>query len=224
MLTRAPHADHRDLPPIVLLVEEDAAIAENYAAFFSKKGVWIANAATPEEGLTALDDLRPDLVVCELEFHGRPEGAEFLAELKRRPDTQTIPVILLADGEEPEVVADARRCADVFLQKPVPPAHLLENIRRVLDSSSALRARGQQALAEAARLRGKSTTLLVRSASLAAQLEDTGTRRCPICRDRLEWIERGQLDGQEFDYYRWCTNSCGLYCFNRTKRSWIKLA
>jgi DNA-binding response OmpR family regulator len=224
MLTNATHTDLPELPPIVLLVEEDATAVESYEKYFSSQGVWIANALTPEEGLTAIDDLRPDLVVCELEFHGQPDGARLVADLKGRRETSNIPVILLARRDAPEVPADTRWCADLFLQKPVPPADLLVNIRRLLESSSALRARGQRALAEARKLRGKSHALLERSAVVSAQLEDTGSRRCPICRNGLDWIERGQLDGQEFDYYRWCASGCGLYCFNRTRRSWIKLA
>ena len=224
MLTSAIPADLQELPPIVLLVEDDPAAAEIYASFCSDEGVWIANAATPEEGLTATDDLRPDLIVCALDGGNTRGGAGFISDLKRRPETSNIPVILLARAGALDVAHDVRQSVDLLLQKPVPATDLLRNIRRVLASSAALRARGQRALAEAARLRGKSDGLIERSAAISAQLADTGARRCPICRNALDWIEQGKLDAQEFDYYRWCASGCGLYCFNRSKQSWIKLA
>jgi CheY-like chemotaxis protein len=225
MLTKATPSDLQELPPIVLLIDEDAAAVERYESFFSDEHVWIANAATPEEALAATDELRPDLVVCALECHedtGR--GAGFIADLKRRPETSNIPVILLARAGAPEIPEDIRQYVDVLLHKPVPPTDLLCNIRRVLASSAALRARGHRAMGEAGRLRGQSDALIERSALIATQLEDKGSRRCPVCRNVLEWIERGQLDAQEFDYYRWCASGCGLYCFNRTKRTWTRLA
>jgi len=58
----------------------------------------------------------------------------------------------------------------------------------------------------------------------ASPADDTGRRLCPACGCSLEWVERGTIGGISFDYFRWCLEGCGLYCFDRSRSKWVKLA
>jgi hypothetical protein len=53
---------------------------------------------------------------------------------------------------------------------------------------------------------------------------ETARRFCPGCGQLLDWIERNRIEQRELDYYHRCLRGCGLYCYDLTARSWIKLA
>jgi DNA-binding response OmpR family regulator len=159
------------LPPIVLLVEDDPDTREMYSTYFESEGVWIATAATPDEGLGAVEELRPDVVVTNIGFHGRPQGVDFVHLLKERADTRHIPLIVLTGLPVSDVPETVRHDADIFLHKPVPTDVLLLNVRQLLESSHALRARGERARSRVAELLNKSADLLQRSRANAAHPE-----------------------------------------------------
>jgi hypothetical protein len=67
--------------------------------------------------------------------------------------------------------------------------------------------------------------LIDRSSAVIQQAEKVAARRpCPGCGTPLEWVEQGSIAGVAYDYYRWCLKSCGLYCFDRSRAAWVKLA
>jgi uncharacterized protein with PIN domain len=96
-------------------------------------------------------------------------------------------------------------------------------VRELIAKSRDLRERADAAREKSHQLTEKSVRLIERSAADAERV-DLRNRRCPGCRRMLEWIERGTVGGTEYDYYRWCTQGCGLYCFNRRNGAWLKLA
>jgi hypothetical protein len=107
--------------------------------------------------------------------------------------------------------------------KPVLPDDLALHINALLQRSREVRARNEAALKRASALREKSKTLLGRSQEIDDKLK-LRTRSCPVCARTLDWVEMGSIGGVEYDYYHWCEEGCGLYCFDRTGRRWIKLA
>jgi hypothetical protein len=65
----------------------------------------------------------------------------------------------------------------------------------------------------------------MKSATLRGRSEGSpNARGCPNCGVTLEWTERGVLAGVEYDYYKWCPNGCGLFCYDRHARHFLKLA
>jgi CheY-like chemotaxis protein len=194
-----------------------------YSSYFEADGVWVATAATPDEGLSAVEELRPDVVITDIGFDGQPEGVHFVQMLKERPGTRDTPVIVLTGIAPADLPADTRHGADLFLRKPVTADALLENVRRLLESSHILRARGDRARARLSNLLKKSADLQ-RSRGQVTEAPGTATPMCPNCRQPLEWVERATVGGREYDYYHWCLRGCGLYCFDRRGRSWVKLA
>jgi CheY-like chemotaxis protein len=221
-MTNATGDQTTELPPIVLLVEDDRDMLDLYSTYFELDGVWMATAVSPDEGLGAVEELRPDVVITDIAFGGHNEGVDFVQMLKERPETRGIPLIVLTGLPAADLPPATRHGADIFLRKPVPADALLLNVRRLLESSATLRARGDRALARAKPLLQKSEDLRQRSRGIGARAE-TVLSRCPQCREPLEWVERATLAGHEYDYYRRCLRGCGLHCFDRTAHVWVKL-
>ncbi len=210
-------ASRGDVPPIVLFVDDDQDTLEMYSTYFEMSGFWVAKRRTADEAVSSLLELRPDLVVTDAEFSGRPDGERLVEVVKADPATAGVPVIVLSGHSElaPATVAKA----DLCLVKPILPDALLLDAQRLIALSHTLRDRCQRA-------RGQSAELAVCDATSARpepRAVDAARRPCPQCGGALEWLERGHIGDAEYDYYRWCTHGCGLYCYDRGASRWVKL-
>ena len=205
-MTSLDNAHVESLPSIVLFVSPHAETLATYAAFFEAAGLWVATARDPVEALAAAQELKPDLVITD-EFEAA--DLDLVHALKTTPESKAVPVILLTRRLR-GVPAATREQADLCLETPVLPDALLQNSRTVIG-----RARSRQ---DELRAGGPPPKVEV------VRTGDEAARRCPGCATQLEWIERGRLYGIEYDYYRWCPKGCGLYCYDCSAQSWVKLA
>lgn len=216
-------SETQSLPPIVVLLDDERDILEMYSTYFQGEGVWVASAASAHEGLLAVEELRPDLIITDINFGAEPSGATFVETLKSRPDTCGIPLIVLTGLATTELAPHVRKDADLFLRKPVEPKALLLNVERLLESSHALRARSDRARARMTHLLVRSEDLLGRAKKLVAS-SPARAARCPQCLEPLRWSDTGTLDQREYEYYDWCQRGCGLYCFDTATGAAIRLA
>ena len=185
----------------------------------------MASAAAPPDAIDAVADLKPNLVVAETSA-AQAGGGEVVAALRRDDATKNVPIILLTDAGRVGLGSRVTPEVDLILVKPVQPEMLLARVAELLAWSKALRARSRKTSTRAARLLEKSNELIDRAARIKAEIERTN-RPCPSCGGALEWLERGTLGGIEYDYYRWCHDGCGLFCYDLTRPGtirWIKLA
>jgi CheY-like chemotaxis protein len=213
-------------PPIVLLLDDERDILEMYSAHFEAEGVWVATAASAIEGMSAVEELRPDVIVTDIHFGIEPSGATFVQLLKAGPETARTPVIVLTGLPLDELPSELRHDADIFLRKPVEPKLLLVDVRRVLESAEVLKGRAGRARVRAQRL-SEIGAQLVRSgnAPRAKTIPNAPRGRpCPICNQPLKWSERAVVGGRPFDYYDWCGQGCGLHCFDSRSGTWLRLA
>lgn len=90
-------------PPFLALVVDDSMlIRHTVCRFLETRGFQVESATNGAEALELLDRIRPDLIVTDLQMPIM-NGQELLTALKARPDTEAIPVIVLAgrQGTEP---------------------------------------------------------------------------------------------------------------------------
>ena len=211
-MTSLDNAHAESLPSIVLFVGKPSETLATYSAFFDASGLWVATASNPDEALAAVQELKPDLIITE-EFD--EAELDFVHAVKSAPDTRAVPVILLSRRPLPKVLQAAREQADMCLEKPVLPDALLQNGR---------------ALIRQARARREESPAFERASPVARAVDAVDAaarqahRRCPGCAGPLEFVERGRLYGIEYDYYRWCPEGCGLYCYDCGAKAWVKLA
>jgi len=210
-----------DVPSVVLFVDDDADTLDMYSTYFELAGMSVAKSRTPADALLLVADLRPDLVVTDLGFAGRPDGARLVEALKGAPDTQNVPVIVLSGQSTEHVPAEVLKRADLCLVKAVLPDALLMDVQRLIALSHTLRDRCQRARDRAAELVERDGPM--GQASAAGPGLEAAQRPCPQCGHPLEWIEQGRIGATLYDYFRWCARGCGLYCFDRGADKWMKL-
>jgi len=113
----------------VLLIEDEANIAEALRFILTRDG-WTVD--THADGTTAMARLRasrPDVLVLDVMLPGR-SGYEILDELRADPDLAVLPVLILtARGQERERAVAAARGASMFMTKPFANAEILANLR-----------------------------------------------------------------------------------------------
>jgi DNA-binding response OmpR family regulator len=127
----------------VLVVEDDATVAEVVRAYLEHAGLAIEQAADGVTALAVAARTLPDLVVLDLMLPGL-SGLEVCTRLRQvRPD---IPVIMLtALGEESDRLLGLETGADDYLVKPFSPRELVLRVQSVLRRSGSAATGGQHA-------------------------------------------------------------------------------
>jgi diguanylate cyclase (GGDEF)-like protein len=119
----------------ILIVEDDAMTIACLRAIVKRGGNEILVAGTVEQAEAFLRDVRPDLVLLDLELPDA-DGRQMLSRLKSEAETASIPVIVLSGKSLPYVQAECRALgADDVLAKPVDPELLRTTIARRLGAA-----------------------------------------------------------------------------------------
>jgi two-component system phosphate regulon response regulator PhoB len=116
----------------VLVVEDERDIAALVAYHLTREGYRVRTVGTGNDALEAIRNERPDLVVLDLML---PElsGYEILEDMRRRPEIQDVPVVVLtARREESDRIKGLELGADDYLTKPFSPQELVLRIKAVL--------------------------------------------------------------------------------------------
>jgi two-component system phosphate regulon response regulator PhoB len=120
------------LAPHVLLVEDEPAQREMLAYNLQAEGFRVTQASDGDEGLSCLRDDPPDVLVLDWMLPG-VSGIEICRRLRARPETRSLPVIMLsARSEEVDRVRGLEIGADDYVTKPYAVAELLARVRAQL--------------------------------------------------------------------------------------------
>ncbi len=115
--------------PHILVVEDDATIAEAIDARLSSEGFQVSRAADGPAAVEMHDRLVPDLIVLDLNL----PGFDGLEVCRRIHTTRRVPVIMLtARDDETDMLVGLAVGADDYLTKPFSPRELVARVRAVL--------------------------------------------------------------------------------------------
>lgn len=116
----------------VLVVEDEAAIAELVRLNLRHSGYEVSCAATADEAQAAVDQVLPDLVLLDWMLPGQ-SGLQLAKRWRSQARTRDLPLIMLtARNEEGDKISGLDAGADDYLTKPFSPKELLARIRAVL--------------------------------------------------------------------------------------------
>ena len=118
----------------ILIVEDDADIAEGLHYNLKREGFRATVAESAEKGLRiALDErTSPSLILLDLMLPGM-SGMELCRRLRREPLTENTPVIMLtAKAAEAEKIAGLEVGADDYIVKPFSVKEVVARVRAVL--------------------------------------------------------------------------------------------
>ena len=116
----------------ILLVEDDAALAELLTYHLEREEFEVSHTANGEEALLLAQESPPDLVLLDWMIEG-VSGIEVCRRLRRLSATANVPIIMLtARGEEADRVRGLETGADDYVTKPFSPRELVARVQAVL--------------------------------------------------------------------------------------------
>jgi len=117
----------------ILIVEDDPDIRELLRFNLEKAGYTLFLAEDGEKALTLARKHSPDIILLDLMLPG-VDGLEVCRTLKKDPELQRIPVIMVtAKGEELDRVVGLELGADDYVVKPFSLREVVLRIRKILD-------------------------------------------------------------------------------------------
>ncbi|MEW6166746.1 MAG: phosphate regulon transcriptional regulator PhoB [Pseudomonadota bacterium] len=116
----------------ILVVEDEAPIREMLRFALTRAEFRVAEAASAQEARLRIADERPDLILMDWMMPGL-SGIEFTRELKSRPTTRDISVIMVtARTEEEDKIRGLNLGCDDYVSKPFSYPELIARIQAVL--------------------------------------------------------------------------------------------
>ncbi len=117
-------------PTRVMVVEDDAALAELLVEELEAEGYRALAFASAEAALESYDRIEPELVVSDLQLPGA-DGLALLEEIRSRAYPPAL-LMISAYGTVDRAVAALKAGADNFLTKPLDMDHFMLSVERLL--------------------------------------------------------------------------------------------
>lgn len=116
----------------VLVCDDERSIVRLIQVNLERQGWQVVTAYDGKEGLEKIKAERPDVVVLDV-MMPYMDGFEVLKTLRRDPEMQTLPVVMLtAKAQDKDVFEGYHYGADVYLTKPFNPMELVTFVKRIL--------------------------------------------------------------------------------------------
>lgn len=120
--------------PLVLVVEDEPAIASILTAYLERDGLRSRMASDGQEALQLFRQLRPDLVLLDIHLPGM-DGIDVLRAI--RDDSQTPVIMVTALADDVDKLLALRLGADDYVVKPFNPPEVVARVRAVLRRTQA---------------------------------------------------------------------------------------
>jgi DNA-binding response OmpR family regulator len=130
---------------VVLVVEDEPAIADLLRMYLSREGFQVLVEADGQEALTAVSDHRPSCILLDVGLPGM-DGIEVCRRLRAQQDWTPV-VFCTARDDEVDRVLGLELGADDYITKPFSPREVVARVKAVVR-----RARGPQAQSQTVRL------------------------------------------------------------------------
>jgi len=116
-------------PKKILIVEDEADIAQLLKLYLEKDGFRTTTASTGIEGLKLIKAEHPDMVILDLMLP-EMDGLEVCKKIRSTLDTALLPILMLtAKAEESDTIIGLELGADDYVTKPFSPNVLVTRVR-----------------------------------------------------------------------------------------------
>ena len=117
----------------LLLIDDTKIVHQLVRIYLTGIGCDFDDAFSGKEGLAKLASQAYDLTICDLAM-ADVDGLDICRQVRARPETATMPLILLTSQTAPELrVAATRIGVNEFLNKPIDGKELDAAVRRCLN-------------------------------------------------------------------------------------------
>ncbi|KAA0226311.1 MAG: Alkaline phosphatase synthesis transcriptional regulatory protein PhoP [Fimbriimonadales bacterium] len=116
----------------ILVCDDERSIVRLIQVNLERQGWQVVTAYDGKEGLEKIKSEKPDIVVLDV-MMPYMDGFEVLKTLRRDPEMQNLPVVMLtAKAQDKDVFEGYHYGADVYLTKPFNPMELVTFIKRII--------------------------------------------------------------------------------------------
>ncbi len=127
-----PAARSLDGRRLILIVDDDERMREFVRVNLEMEGYSVREAADAEEGLQALEEKPPDLILLDV-MMPEVDGWEMLRRVQERHGVGSIPVIMFSGKVDENTLKRATsRGAQGFIGKPFDPQQLIDSTKQLL--------------------------------------------------------------------------------------------
>ena len=127
----------------ILIVDDDQDLRESLAAILEGRDYSVSTAGDREAGMEKMRSDRPDLLLLDVMMSAWQDGFEMARELKGDPELKDVPILMLTGVKEKtgidfkSAAGDPTWCpVEGFLEKPVQPEILMEQIDKLLSEKT----------------------------------------------------------------------------------------
>jgi two-component system response regulator VicR len=122
-------------PKQILCIEDETEMIDLIRLILTRRGFEVDGANSGKEGLNAIQQKLPDLVLLDLMMPDM-DGWDVYQQMKANPNTRDIPVIVVtAKAQSIDKVLGLHIAkVDAYLSKPFSPQELFESVENVLNS------------------------------------------------------------------------------------------
>jgi two-component system alkaline phosphatase synthesis response regulator PhoP len=126
----------------VLIIDDDSDFVRAIQTLLESSGYKVQSASNGRDGLQLAKNIQPDLILLDVMMSERTEGFFVMQEIRRIPALNQTPVIMMSSiySEEPVFRVDPKAGwlpVNLFLAKPVDPARLLTEAKRLTSAPPA---------------------------------------------------------------------------------------
>jgi DNA-binding response OmpR family regulator len=117
----------------ILVVDDEIGARTLIGIMLDRGGFEVLKASDGNEALSILDQDKPDLVILDIMMPGM-DGFELCKRIRERPDTNTLPILMLSTrGDAESVMRGMDAGASDYLPKPILHHDLVAKVRHLLD-------------------------------------------------------------------------------------------
>ncbi len=114
----------------ILVIDDEPELVKALKIRLESKGYKVAQAFDGEEGLKKIEEEKPNLIVLDIMMPAM-DGYTFAREVKFRPDTKHIPIIILTAKEKMRDLFEIEGIKE-YIVKPFEYEDLLDRIGKLL--------------------------------------------------------------------------------------------
>lgn len=119
---------------VILVVDDASANRRLYSWLLGKAGFRVCTATDGVDALAVLERSRPSLVLLDF-WMPRLDGVGVLHEMRARPETARIPVVMLTSSSAPDDIDEALEAgANDYITKPVNGRLLVTRVRSLIQA------------------------------------------------------------------------------------------
>lgn len=116
-------------PKKILIVDDDQSILEVITMILELEGFEVCGLDNGRSVFSFVRETKPDIVLLDIQL-GDHDGRDICRELKRKPETKHIPIIMVSANTDWNGIHEKECEADDFISKPFEISELVGHVRR----------------------------------------------------------------------------------------------